>query len=96
MIPAPEKSADMTAKLVLIGALKEYTASKGRGRPTVDAAEAYAVLEEKLDILRALLHGYDYSDFLTAGHKRLAGAANHVLGQKDGKKRFADNALAMR
>ena len=79
----------------LKSALKEYTASNGRGRPTVDAAEAYAVLEEKLDILRGLLHGYDYSDFLTTGHKRLAGAANHVLGQKDGKKRFADTALAM-
>ncbi|MFA5679698.1 MAG: type I restriction endonuclease subunit R, partial [Pseudomonas sp.] len=79
----------------LRSALKEYTASHGRGRPTVDVAEAYAVLEEKLDVLRALLHGYDYSDFLTAGHKRLAGAANHVLGQKDGKKRFADTALAM-
>ena len=79
----------------LRGALREYTASNGRGRPTVDAAEAYAVLEEKLDILRGLLHGYDYSDFLSSGHKRLAGAANHVLGQKDGKKRFADTALAM-
>jgi type I restriction enzyme R subunit len=79
----------------LRGALREYTASNGRGRPTVDAAEAYAVLEEKLDILRGLLHGYDYSDFLSSGHKRLAGAANHVLGEKDGKKRFADTALAM-
>ena len=79
----------------LRSALKEYTNSSGRGRPTVDAAEAYAVLEEKLDILRGLLHGYDYSDFLTASHKRLAGAANHVLGEKDGKKRFADTALAM-
>ena len=79
----------------LKAALKEYTASKGRGRPTVDAHEAYAVLEEKLDVLRSLLHGFDYSDFLTGGHKLLAGAANHVLGEKDGKKRFADNALAM-
>ena len=79
----------------LRSALKEYTNSSGRGRPTVDAAEVYAVLEEKLDILRGLLHGYDYSDFLTASHKRLAGAANHVLGEKDGKKRFADTALAM-
>ena len=79
----------------LKSALKEYTASQGRGRPTVDAAEAYSVLEEKLDILRGMLHGFDYSDFLTAGHKRLAGAANHVLGIKDGKKRFADTALAM-
>lgn len=79
----------------LKSALKDYTASQGRGRPTVDAHEAYALLEEKLDILRSLLHGYDYSDFLTAGHKCLAGAANHILGQKDGKQRFADHALAM-
>ena len=79
----------------LKSALKEYTASNGRGRPTVDAAEAYSVLAEKLDILRGMLHGYDYSGFLTGGHKCLAGAANHVLGAKDGKKRFADTALAM-
>ncbi len=84
----------------LKAAMKEYTASKGRGKPTVDAHEAYAVLEEKLDVLRAMLHGFDYSGFITGGHKVLAGAANHVLGlksegQRDGKKRFADTALAM-
>jgi type I restriction enzyme R subunit len=79
----------------LKAALKEYTGSKGKGRPTVDAHEAYAVLEEKLDVLRSLLHGFDYSDFLTGGHKLLAGAANQVLGLEDGKKRFADTALAM-
>lgn len=79
----------------LQSALKEYTASKGRGRPTVDAHEAYAVLEEKLDILRGMLHGFDYSGFITGGHKTLAGAANHVLGLDDGKKRFADTTLAM-
>ncbi len=79
----------------LKAALKEYTGSKGKGRPTVDAHEAYSVLEEKLDVLRSLLHGFDYTDFLAGGHKLLAGAANHVLGLEDGKKRFADNALAM-
>lgn len=79
----------------LKAAMKEYTASKGRGRPTVDAHEAYSVLAEKMDVLRAMLHGFAYSGFLTGGHKTLAGAANHVLGIKDGKKRFADVALAM-
>jgi type I restriction enzyme R subunit len=38
----------------LKAAMKEYTASNGRGKPTVDAHEAYAVLEEKLDVLRAM------------------------------------------
>ncbi len=79
----------------LRSAIKEYTNSKGRGKPTVDAAEAYAVLAEKLDILRGMLHGFDYSNFLSTGHKCLAGAANHVLGERDGKKRFADTGLAM-
>ncbi len=84
----------------LKAAMKEYTASKGRGKPTVDAREALAVMLEKLDVLRAMLYGFDYSGFLTGGHKTLAGAANHVLGlqsdkERDGKKRFADHALAM-
>lgn len=89
----------------LKAAMKEYTASKGRGKPTVDAREALAVMLEKLDVLRAMLHGYDYSGFRAGGHKALAGAANHILslrpppGQKDakldGKKRFADAALAL-
>ena len=81
-------------------AMKEYTASHGRGKPTVDAHEAFSLLLEKMDVLRGMLHGFDYSGFLTGGHKTLAGAANHVLGlatgkTRDGKKRFADNALAM-
>ncbi len=57
------------------------------------------MVAEKLDALRGMLagtngHGFDYSDFLTGGYKPIAGAANHVLGLKDGKKRFADLALA--
>ena len=79
----------------LKSAIKEYTNSKGRGRPTVDAHEALAVLLEKMDIIRGLLHGFDYSGFLTGGHKTLAQTANYVLGLEDGKKRFADNTLAL-
>ena len=87
----------------LKAAMKEYTASQGRGKPTVDAHEALSLLLEKMDVLRSLLHGYDWSGFLTGGHKALAGAANHVLGirsankdsQQDGKRRFADAAVAM-
>lgn len=91
----------------LKAAMKDYTASHGRGRPTVDAHEALAVLLEKRDVLHALLHGFDWSGFKTGGHKVLAGAANHVLGltsgakgqdghpQRDGKQRFADAALAL-
>ncbi len=91
----------------LKAAMKEYTASKGRGKPTVDAHEALSLMLEKLDVLAAMLHGFDWSAFKTGGHSTLAGAANHVLGLsseskdkhgkpvRDGKKRFADAALAL-
>jgi type I restriction enzyme, R subunit len=84
----------------LKAAMKEYTASEGRGTPTVDAREAYSVLMEKFDVLQSMLHGCDYSDFLTGGHQTLARAANHILGLreeggKDGKRRFADTTLAL-
>ncbi len=75
-------------------ALKDYTRSNGRGRPTIDAHEAQAVLIEKMDVARAMLHGFDYSGFQTHALAKLAGAANHVLGQEDGKQRFADCTVA--
>ena len=53
------------------------------------------MLAEKIDVLGTMLHGFNRSGFLIGGHKTLAGAANHVLGVKDGKKRFADVAPAM-
>ncbi|MCD6534136.1 MAG: type I restriction endonuclease subunit R, partial [Deltaproteobacteria bacterium] len=38
-------------------ALKIYTDSKGRGTPTLLAEEAFALLLEKLEIVRAMFHG---------------------------------------
>ena len=52
-------------------------------------------MAENFGILQTMLHGFDYSGFLTIGHKALTGAVNHVLGAKDGKKGFADTALAL-
>lgn len=75
-------------------ALHEYTQSRGRGRPVVDAEEALPILEEKMHVLRAMMHGFDYSEFRTRAFELLPGAANHILGLEDGKQRFADNVLA--
>ena len=41
-----------------------------------------------------MLHGFDYDQFRTKALVLLAGACNHILGQDDGKKRFADQVLA--
>ncbi|MFG7003163.1 type I restriction enzyme endonuclease domain-containing protein, partial [Burkholderia pseudomallei] len=74
----------------LKAALATYTQANGRGRPTIDAREALAVLMEKIDVRPDLLHGVDYTAFRTQAWQLLPTVADHVLGQKDGKKRFAD------
>ncbi|MGZ8135600.1 type I restriction endonuclease subunit R [Bordetella bronchiseptica] len=79
----------------LKAALKTYTESKGKGDPAHNAAEALAVLLEKLDIVRGLMHGFDYSGFETDAMKLLVPVANHLLGLKDGKQRFLDAMLAV-
>ncbi len=76
-------------------ALKTYTDAKGRGEPTLRAEEAFSVLLEKMDVVRGLFHGFDYSDFADQSHKLLVPAANHILGLDDGKKRFLDSVLAI-
>ncbi|AKB24822.1 Type I restriction-modification system, restriction subunit R [Methanosarcina sp. MTP4] len=76
-------------------ALKSYTDAKGRGAPTLYAEEAFSVLLEKMDVVRGLFHGFDYSGFESQAYQLLVPAANHILELKDGKKRFLDAVLAI-
>lgn len=81
-------------------ALKIYVEAEGRGKPTLDASEAYAILREKMDILRCLFEktpqsdALDISGFAQDAHKLIVLAANHILGLADGKKRFLDLVVA--
>ena len=76
-------------------ALKDYTQSKGQGRPTVPAEEAFIRLREEMEVAWGMLHGVDYSDFRVNALKPMRAAADHVLGLEDGKRRFADCVLRM-
>ncbi|KWH57161.1 type I restriction endonuclease subunit R [Burkholderia cepacia] len=78
----------------LKAALATYAQAHGRGRPTIDAHEALAILAEKMDLVHNMLHGVDYAAFRTQAWQLLPDVANHVLGQDEGKKRFADTVLA--
>ena len=84
----------------LKAALKEYTTSKGKGRPTIDTSEALSIFIDEMSILRGLLHGCDYSEFKTKALSTLPRAVDHVLKQshkdkeKDGRRIFADHLLA--
>ena len=78
----------------LKAALADYTRAKGRGKPTIDARDALAVLREKMGVLHDMLHGVDYANFRTQAWQLLPRVANHVLGLDDGKQRFADAVLS--
>ena len=78
----------------LKAALADYTRAQGRGKPTIDARDALAVLQEQMDVLHGMLHEVDYTDFRTKAWRLLPTVADHVLGLEDGKKRFADTVLA--
>ncbi|MHC2584178.1 type I restriction endonuclease subunit R [Bradyrhizobium diazoefficiens] len=78
----------------LKAALADYTQAHGRGRPTIDAHDALAVLREQMDVLHGMLHGLSYGEFRSKAWQLLPAVANHVLGLNDGKKRFADAVLA--
>ncbi|WP_295641860.1 type I restriction endonuclease subunit R [uncultured Methylibium sp.] len=79
----------------LRSALKTYTESRGKGQPTLDAAEALAKLKELMDVARGQLHGFDHSAYRTKAVALLIPAANHVLSQDEGKKRWADVVLGI-
>lgn len=82
-------------------ALKTYTDSKGKGQPTLDAEEAYAILLEKLDAIHGMFartvsaKGFDYSGYEEDAYRVLVPTANYILGLEDGKKRFLDLVLAV-
>ena len=76
-------------------ALKTYTDSKGKGSPTLDTREAYAILLEKMDVVHGMLHGFDYSEYQSNALRLLPGAMNHILGLEDGKKRFLNVMAAI-
>ncbi|MHB1350993.1 MAG: type I restriction endonuclease subunit R [Desulfobulbaceae bacterium] len=73
-------------------ALANYTASGGRGDATIDQEQALAVFLEKYEIVRDMLHGFDYRSVVSGpASGRIAGltrAMEYVLALKDGKKRY--------
>src|SRR4051794_5449576 len=56
-----------TRTLLFSAVVGMYTAARGedRGRPTLDQAEAVKVLQEKLGVVRAMFHGFDYAAYLS-------------------------------
>jgi type I restriction enzyme R subunit len=76
----------------LKAALAIYTEAGGTGQAAFDQAEAVALMLAKYEICCSLLHGFDYSIWISGkAQERLAvlgPALEHVLALEDGKARF--------
>ena len=57
----------------LKAALATYTETGGTGRTAIDQDEAVAAMLEKYEICCALFHGFDWSNWISGGHKSGSG-----------------------
>jgi type I restriction enzyme R subunit len=73
-------------------ALGDYTEGGGKGDPTLDTAQAIAVMLEKHGIACDLLHGFDWSSWTsgtpTQRLQLLPAGQEHILQQENGKQRW--------
>jgi type I restriction enzyme R subunit len=76
-------------------AIADYTGSGGAGNVAIDQAAAVAVMLEKYEIACDIMFGFDFTP--VRGHMKpsarlafVAEGMEHVLEQKDGKRRFMD------
>ena len=77
-----------------------YTQTVRKDDPLGYAEQAIAILKEKYEIVKDLLHGCDYREYFgeKSKNKRVDvffKIENHVLGLENGKKRFVNNVQAL-
>ena len=80
-------------------ALANYTESGGKGKPSIDKAEAIAVMMEKHEICCGLFHGFDWSPWIDGNAEErlrlLPAAQEHILGLEDDKTRLLNEVAAL-
>ena len=80
-------------------ALADYTDNGGKGEPSIDKAEAIALMMEKHEICCGLFHGFDWSSWASGNAEErirlLPAAQEHVLGLEDGKTRLLNEVAAL-
>jgi len=80
-------------------ALAFYSESGGKGDPANTQEQAVAIMEEKLEVARAMLHGFAYAEYFQANTSRklaiILEAEEFILGLENGKKRYVDAVTAL-
>lgn len=82
-------------------ALSFYSDAGGNGDPALIQDEAATILQEKLEVLDGIMHGFNYAEYITANTSRklniILEAEEHILGIEQGqaKTRFLNAVTAM-
>lgn len=80
-------------------ALAVYTESGGKGNPTVDISQAVKVMLEKIEVVRQMMHGYDYTPYFTCPVAEklsiILTSEEHILSIDNGKERFIKEVTAL-
>lgn len=80
-------------------ALKTYTESGGSGKPTLEIGDAVDLMLTKLEVIRDMMHGYDYRRYFDAPVPQklniLLESEEHILSLENGKERFLRESAAL-
>lgn len=73
-------------------ALALYTESGGKGEPALDIEKAIVAMLEKLEVVRQMMHGYDFTTYFKAPLSEklsiILTSEEHILSNANGKERF--------
>ena len=80
-------------------ALSFYSSSGGKGDPAILQEKAVELMLEKLEVVSAMYHGFNYENYFIADTSTklsiILSAEEHILSIKDGKKRYIDEVTAL-
>ena len=80
-------------------ALSFYSDAGGKGEPAVAQEQAVTMMQEKLEVVSQMFHGFAYEKYFEADTSKklslILAAEEHVLGLEDGKKRYINEVTAL-
>lgn len=80
-------------------ALAFYSDAGGKGDPAVAQEKAVELMLEKIEVISAMYHGFQYEDYFDADTSKklsmILAAEDHILGLENGKKRYIDEVTAL-
>ncbi len=80
-------------------ALSFYSDAGGKGDPAIAQEQALQLMQEKLEIVANMYHGFHYKDYFSADTSKklslILSAEEHILGIDNGKKRYLNEVALL-